>query len=359
MKSLITIFVIFLSLCYALIVPNMALANDAYHASQKKPFLLIAQNDTGRSLGAQRKQQKDTANSKRLSTHETKSFYYHVKTWIYKKQVEVTRELSGYLKKLKETKDITFAYALIFASLIYGLVHAAGPGHGKVVVTSYVMANHQTMRRGIFLAFLSAFVQGTVAIILVSSLAIIFGATGSTIKSAGHLLTQLSYGMIILLGVYLLFKTLQPIVFQKQILKEKGIEHDHSADHDCSCSHKHIPDAGEIDGNWSLAKITALTLSVGLRPCTGAIFVLVFALLKGLFWIGAIAVYAMALGTAITISLVTIAAVTGRELALFTATGKSKATQTIYDICAIGGAFVIIVFGVVLLSSTFAPTRPF
>ena len=84
------------------------------------------------------------------------------------------------------------------------LVHAAGPGHGKVVVSSYVMANNQTMRRGIILAFLSAFVQGTVAIVLVGGMAYLFNATGASIKQFGLKLTQLSYIFIILLGLYLL-----------------------------------------------------------------------------------------------------------------------------------------------------------
>ena len=86
---------------------------------------------------------------------------------------------------------------------------------------------------------------------------------------------------------------------------------------------------------------------------------LAFALIKNLFWIGAIAVYAMALGTAVTISLMTMAVVGGRELALVSTAGNHRGVSLVYDLCAFGGAIVIILFGSLLLASSTGPVSPF
>ena len=64
-------------------------------------------------------------------------------------------------------------------------------------------------------------------------------------------------------------------------------------------------DARQLAGPMSWRKVMAVVFSVGIRPCTGAILVLVFALTQGLFWAGVAATFAMALGTAITVALCT------------------------------------------------------
>ncbi len=293
----------------------------------------------------------------------TTGYYSQIKGWMARKQAEISRTLSSYLEQFKATNDYYFAALLIGASLLYGLVHAAGPGHGKVVVSSYVMANNQTMRRGIFLAFLSAFTQATVAVALVGSLAFIFNANGATIKKFGLHMTQASFLLIAALGAYLLAIALYRRFYQKPVAaghsQHSAGHHHHTHDEDCGCGHVHIPGADKVKGKWDTAKVISLVLSVGLRPCTGALYVLAFALIKGVFWVGALAVYAMGLGTAITISLMTMAVVAGRDVAVFSTAKNSRAVSVIYDITVIGGALIILLFGLLLFSSSLGPVRPF
>ncbi len=301
-------------------------------------------------------------NEQTISTGKSQSLWRQSQQWLQQKQAQVSAKLSNYLDQFSKTNDYRFALSLIVASLIYGLVHAAGPGHGKVLVSSYVMANNQTMSRGIILAFLSAFVQGTVAIVLVGSLVFLFNQSGATIKNYGHSLAQISYCLIIALGVYLFISLLRTRLKRNASidLKHPHESHDHHHhDDNCGCNHGHMPTSQEVQGKWDLPKIISLVLSVGLRPCTGALYILAFALVKGLFWVGAIAVYAMALGTAITISIMIMAVVSGRQLALFSSGENSKGTSLVYDVCAFGGAIVIVLFGSLLLASSFAPARPF
>ena len=75
---------------------------------------------------------------------------------------------------------------MIALGLAYGVVHAAGPGHGKAVIASYMLANERSLKRGAWLALLAALLQATVAIALVSAAAFIFNATASDMNRAAN-----------------------------------------------------------------------------------------------------------------------------------------------------------------------------
>jgi ABC-type nickel/cobalt efflux system permease component RcnA len=97
----------------------------------------------------------------------------------------------------------------------------------------------------------------------------------------------------------------------------------------------------------------AVVFSVGIRPCTGAILVLV------LFWAGVAATFAMALGTAITVAVLATLALGSRELALRLGGTNSTWASMVWTTCAIGGAVIILLFGVLMFMASLGPTRPF
>jgi|GEM_PF-353319 len=346
--------------------------NNSGPTSEKKIGRSLMEFSKGKSTEINNLPQKTAAAQtvrKNQNTTSKNNLWQSLTIWVNQKQIILSNTLTNYLQQFKKTNDYSFAVMLIGLSFLYGLVHAAGPGHGKVVVSSYIMANNQTMRRGILLSFLSSLVQGTVAVSLVAIPALVFSASGTTIKKLGLQFTQISYILIILLGVYLLYSLLHkkwkssrpaPSTHNHSHHHEHhDHNHDHEHDDDCGCGHSHIPRAEDVQGKWDLAKIVSLVLSVGLRPCTGALYVLALALIKGVFWIGVLSVYAMALGTAITISLVTMAVVGGRKFAYFSSSENSRFGSYVYDACTMGGAVIIIIFGTVLLSSSFTPLSPF
>ena len=131
--------------------------------------------------------------------------------------------------------------------------------------------------------------------------------------------------------------------------------HEHVHDENCG----HIVDARELAGPFSLGKMLAVAISVGIRPCTGAILVLVFALAQGLFWAGIAATFAMSLGTAITVAALATLALGSRELVLKLGGGNAAWTETVWSLCAIGGALVIFLFGATLFLASLGPARPF
>ena len=121
----------------------------------------------------------------------------------------------------------------------------------------------------------------------------------------------------------------------------------------------HIVDARQLAGPFSWRKVMAVVFSVGIRPCTGAILVLVFAVTQGLFWAGVAATFAMAFGTAITVAVLATLALGSRELALKLGGSNAAWTNVVWTTCSIGGATVIFLFGLLLFLASLGPTRPF
>src|SRR6218665_1712776 len=99
--------------------------------------------------------------------------------------------------------DWTAFWVLGGLSFLYGVFHAAGPGHGKVVISSYVLANETQLRRGIVLSVLSAMVQSLVAIGFVMIAAGILGMTSIAMGDAANWIGIISYAMVALLGLWL------------------------------------------------------------------------------------------------------------------------------------------------------------
>ena len=125
-------------------------------------------------------------------------------SWVADTQQSMQRELATGVKRLKSGNAIGAILALAGLSFLYGVVHAVGPGHGKAIISSYVVANEETVRRGIMISFIAAALQALAAILLVSVLLIGLNATGLQINSWANQLESVSYAMIALVGLYLL-----------------------------------------------------------------------------------------------------------------------------------------------------------
>jgi nickel/cobalt exporter len=226
-------------------------------------------------------------------------------------------------------------------------------------------APQETVRRGIVISFLAAGLQGLTAVALVSILLVVLNATGFQVTAWVNQLETASYGLIALVGLYLLVTELirlwrrgRP---QGEAAHDRGHQHDHHHDHDhgeCeACSH--IVDARDIAGPMSWRKIAAVVFSVGIRPCSGAVLVLIFALAQGLFWAGVAATFAMAFGTAITVAALATMALGSRELAVRLGVGNARWADAVWTVCAIGGALFVFAIGLLLFTASLGPSRPF
>ena len=291
--------------------------------------------------------------------------------WVAAKQQSMQRELAATVKRLKEENVLAAALALAGISFAYGVLHAVGPGHGKAIISSYVVANEETARRGIVISFIAAAMQALTAVALVSVLLLAFNSTGLQLTAWSNQLESVSYAMIALVGLYMLVTQLLRLWRRRQ---ERGVaEHAHAhsgCGHDHAHGHHqhhhaegeacdHMVDARAIAGPVSWKKMAAVVFAVGIRPCTGAILVLVFALAQGLFWAGVAATFAMALGTAITVAVLATIAIGSRELALKLGGENSAWANAVWTTCGIGGSLLIFGMGATLFAASLGPARPF
>ncbi|WP_376738692.1 nickel/cobalt transporter, partial [Rhodopseudomonas sp. B29] len=121
--------------------------------------------------------------------------------WLLAQQSAFYRQISATIRAAKA--DGTAVWTLVAISFAYGMFHAAGPGHGKAVISSYLVANQETARRGIALSFVSALLQALVAIAIVAVCAGLLSATAATMCSAEKAIEIGSYGLIALFGARL------------------------------------------------------------------------------------------------------------------------------------------------------------
>ncbi len=294
--------------------------------------------------------------------------------WIIGQESMFSRLLTGALRSAQENRGAYFLLAGL--SFAYGVFHAAGPGHGKAVVTSYMVSNERALRRGLVISLLAAILQGLVAIALVGALAGVFRVTAQRMNAAAGDLELAAYCGIILLGIVLLvtkgaalaatvrrnwatarvFAAAPPrLAFppdgQAVFLADGGgLDHVHGPD----CVHCHIPDPKQLGAGFSWKSAAVTIATAGARPCSGAILILVFALARDMFPVGVAAVFAMSLGTAITTGSLAMMAVFAKKIALrFSGKGSSRA-EIVGRLIEVAAAFCVLLFGVALLAASFA-----
>lgn len=262
--------------------------------------------------------------------------------WVNTQQQAFYRALSGAVKDMRE--DPAKLWSLIALSFAYGVFHAAGPGHGKAVISSYVIANEKTLRRGITISFMAALMQGLVAILIVGLTYLALRGTGISMTDATQTLEIASYALIAGFGSWLLYRKLWPYRAKH--------DHGHGIDGDgvcTSCGHSHAPDPATINAaRLEFREAFSAVLAIGLRPCSGALIVLTFALLNGLYLGGFLSVTAMSIGTAITVSALATLAVGAKNTAVRFVSSQSAAARITGGI-EIFGAASVLMFGLILL----------
>lgn len=313
--------------------------------------------------------------------------------WVNGEQQRFYRALTDAMRGMRENGN-TF-WILGGVSFAYGVFHAAGPGHGKAVISSYMVANEVELRRGILLSFISALLQGVTAIVLMTAIFLFLRGTAITMTNATWALEILSYVLVTLFGAWLLFRKIGallgtrrpalalaggPAMHLYEPAHEKHAEHhdrhvhDHGHSHHghdhhhghshapgeacAECGHSHAPDPAKLGGakfDWRAA--WSAIMAVGLRPCTGALIVLTFAFLNGLWAAGIASVLAMSIGTAITVSALATAAVLAKNLAVRLA-GGGAVSGMIQSAFEIGGALVVFLLGLTLLAASLQGVHP-
>ena len=279
--------------------------------------------------------------------------------WILAVQSEFYRGLTGALSAMK--RDGAAIWTLAGIGFLYGVFHAAGPGHGKGVITGYILATKRTLLRGIGLSFAAAFLQAAVAIGLVGVLAALLRASSASINAAASAVEIASFAALLLVGLALLWRKSGAVVpgaapAHAGYAHGQNHAHDHHGHHhhphgeSCGCGHAHGPSAAEVDRVTGWRESAGIVVAAGIRPCSGAIILLVFALSQGLFWAGIAATLAMALGTAIATGALAALAVLAKAVALRVARGRGEGgTRAVAWLELLAAAFVAVLGGALLI----------
>jgi nickel/cobalt exporter len=329
--------------------------------------------------------------------------------WVLARQAMFYQELAGMIRAARDNGSAL--WGLMGISFVYGIFHAAGPGHGKAVISSYLFANEETWHRGIALSLASAVMQSLTAITIVGIAAILLGATAKLMSDTVNLIETTSYVLIVLLGARLLWVKGYGFFDAVRDLKAEHAGHTAASDphghgncdhiHDVSRNlhseaaqaqnpapaglpssgrepahfhchgdhhhheeldvlpwgHAHGPEPEQLAGPGGWQRGLSAVVAVGLRPCSGAIIVLVFALAQGLFWAGIASTFVMGLGTAITVGAVATLAVGAKGLAKRIAQKPIGRGGVLMRGLEFGAAGCVFAFGILLLTGYMASER--
>jgi ABC-type nickel/cobalt efflux system permease component RcnA len=180
-----------------------------------------------------------------------------------------TKEIKRYLIEIEKGEDKLALVFLLFASFIYGVIHALGPGHGKALAFSYFSAQKSSFIQAFSISLATAFVHIIGAFILVVvSVFVLQSVLNSFIEDSISYLTSLCAVLIMILSLYILYKK----------LKKKS----------CACCKRKNQDL-------------LFVLTAGLIPCPGTVLLFVYAFILKTYLSVILASIAISLGMAIVI----------------------------------------------------------
>jgi nickel/cobalt exporter len=259
------------------------------------------------------------------------------------------RSLQGALASLKES-GAAF-WTLVGLGFAYGVFHAAGPGHGKAVIAAYLVANERALARGFGLSLAAALLQAAVAILVVSVAAILLQATAAAMTRVTAAVELSSFAAVAALGAVITWRKAGKLLGVMALARDP-LAGAQAAD----CGHAHLPPPEALGRLTRWRDTAGVVMAAGIRPCAGAIVVLVFALAQGLYPAGIAAVVAMALGTALTTGLIAALAVFAKRAALRLAGGRGAGGAVALAGLELLAAAFVLVLGVSLLAGLWSAT---
>jgi nickel/cobalt transporter (NicO) family protein len=255
--------------------------------------------------------------------------------WILSVQSGFYGSLQAGVREMKQNGSALFS--LLLVGFAYGVFHAAGPGHGKGVISAYLVADEKALRKGFALSLAAALVQALVAIGIVFIVSLVLRATASTMNRLAMNVELASFIAVTLLGAVIAWRKAGKVLGVMAVARNP-----HAAVQE-NCDHVHMPPPEELSRLTRWRDMAGVAIAAGIRPCAGALIVLVFALSQGLFAAGIAATFAMALGTALTTSAIAALAVFFKTMALRVAGGRgASGAIAIAGLELLAAAFVLV-----------------
>ena len=240
-------------------------------------------------------------------------------------QKTLNESLAAITRSLQGSQSLGGLLFVILISLVYGMFHAAGPGHGKTIVSSFFLANEAKLRHSFMIGYLIAGVHALTALTVVLILYyVIRGLFSTGIEQADHYIQLATFAVITVLGAFMLLGRI------------RGTGHHHA----------HGTDSGN---GMTLRSLFSIAVPAGVIPCPGAVAVILFALSLHMLGVSVLSVVSISIGMGITISVTGALVILAKRGAVkVVAGGDTHRNSVVRRVVEIGGAGILFLFGLVL-----------
>ncbi|WP_317177838.1 nickel/cobalt transporter [Pectobacterium sp. HCp5_1] len=288
----------------------------------------------------------------------------------------------SHLLQMVEQQPHQAGLSLMMFSLVYGVLHAVGPGHGKVVIMTYLATHPSKLKSSLKLTLAASLVQGLMAVALVTVVLGILQLSSRTLHNSSFWMEKGSFVLVAGLGLLLCFRALKQLyiavvrqpkpamilrvtpshltplnvpTYRRMALRPtpalSSSSHQHDAD--CGCGHRHLPSNEELERDSSWRTHLMIVLAMGMRPCSGAILVLLFSKVIGVYWWGVASALVMAAGTAITISALAVLVFYCRRVVERLGANRASPVwqRATFSLLAFAGGLILVGSGVLLYLS--------
>lgn len=239
-------------------------------------------------------------------------------------QHQLREKMSGLLREAKSGDDITPLILLCLFAYTYGIVHSAGPGHGKAVALSYIMSCRPSMSTGLAFGNIVAMTHGLSGIALVLTVKFILeSGINQSLETMTYVTQILSFSLISLMGLFIVTKGLIGLARKSHVTLPRNTP--------------------------SPKKHFAAAFAVGLIPCPGVVMVMLFAISLNLTGLGILLGACIAAGMATTITGITLAAMSGKAAALRLTANNTKCYRVLETTIELVAGSVVMILGVTFL----------
>ncbi len=240
-------------------------------------------------------------------------------------QAQIRQKSGAYARQIRENPWGTAFWSYLGLAFAYGVIHALGPGHGKVFVSTYFLSRKASVRQGVLMGAMTSSLHVISAVILVMVLYFVVKSGGlGSVDHAGRHLQKISAGLICIVGLFLIFKSGRAFFYP-----------DNKSS--CSC-------VSETDNK----SLLSLSLAVGMVPCPGAALILFFSITLDIIFAGIIAMVFIAAGLALTTISFALVSLFTRNILAKLPTGRLSVNPRLYHLPAMIGAIFISIVGMVL-----------
>lgn len=281
-------------------------------------------------------------------------------------QKQFNQQLSEQLRALPHS-TLQAGLGLILLSFLYGIFHALGPGHGKVILSSYLALEKTQLKQALKITFASSLLQALVAVLSVSIIIVAFTLSRRYLNLTIQWVERGSFILMITLGLYWAYQAFRAYNAASKTPKIRQIRplapthvplappHFSHNTTQCSCGHHHTPSVAQMQRSQNWQSRLMLIVSMGIRPCSGAILMLFLAYTLNLYPWGVVSTFAMSLGTAITLSLFAAVVLFARRQAVGLSRWyvNKRLLQMLPPLIKSAAALLLIGLGSILLHATF------